>query len=60
MHAPTKRHQDSVDQVLSYVKCTPGKGLLFKKNDSREMEGFAYANWAGSVEDTKSTTSYCI
>lgn len=59
MHDPTKRHQSAVDQILRYLKGTPGMGILFKKSENRIVEGFADADWAGSAEDSKSTTGYC-
>ena len=59
MHSPTRRHLEAVNQILRYLKGTPGKGLLFQKTSQREIEGFADADWAGSVEDSKSTTGYC-
>ncbi|EOY17116.1 Cysteine-rich RLK (RECEPTOR-like protein kinase) 8 [Theobroma cacao] len=38
---------------------TPGKGLFFKKNELRSVEAFTDADWAGSVEDRRSTSGYC-
>lgn len=55
MHAPTIRHQNAVDQILRYLKGTPGKGMLYKKTENRKIEGFTDANWS----DSKSTTGYC-
>jgi len=59
MHSPRRRHFDAVNQILRYLKSTPGKGLFFRKNEQRSVECFADADWAGSVEDSKSTTGYC-
>ena len=59
MHSPRKKHLDAVNQILRYLKGTPGKGLLFSKSENRSVECFADADWAGSVEDSKSTTGYC-
>ncbi|XP_057984616.1 uncharacterized mitochondrial protein AtMg00810-like [Hevea brasiliensis] len=58
MHSPTKRHLEALNQILMYLKGTTGKGLFFKKNERRDVEGFADSDWAGST-DTKSTTGYC-
>lgn len=44
MHSPTKRHYEAVQQILRYLKGTPRKGLLFKKNDRRDVEGFVAAD----------------
>lgn len=59
MHAPKKRNQDVVDEILRCLKGTPEKGLLFKKSDSHEIEKFAHTDLAVSIEDTKFTTGYC-
>lgn len=58
MHSPTKRHYEAVQHILWYLKGTPGKGIFFKKNEQRNIEGFADADWGGST-DAKSTTCYC-
>ncbi|XP_023739185.1 uncharacterized mitochondrial protein AtMg00810-like [Lactuca sativa] len=58
MHSPTKRHYEVFQQILRYLKGTPGKGIFFKKNEQRNIEGFVDADWGGST-DAKSTTGYC-
>ncbi|XP_062104492.1 uncharacterized mitochondrial protein AtMg00810-like [Humulus lupulus] len=59
MHNRLKEHLEAVYRVLRYLKKTPGTRLLFKKNEERGVESFTDADWAGSVEDRRSTTSYC-
>ncbi|XP_074355848.1 secreted RxLR effector protein 161-like [Apium graveolens] len=59
MHDPLEKHQEAVYRILRYLKKTPGNGLLFKKNADRSVEAFTDADWAGSVEDRRSTTGYC-
>ena len=59
MHSPREAHLEAVYKILRYLKGSPGKGLLFKKNESREVEVFTDADWAGSTEDRRSTTRYC-
>lgn len=59
MHAPTKRHMEAANQILRYLKGSPGKGLLFKKTGVRDVVGFSDADWAGAVDDSKSTTGSC-
>ena len=58
MHSPTKRHYEAVQQILRYLKGTPGKGIFFKKNEQQNIEGFADVDWGGST-DAKSITGYC-
>ena len=59
MHSPKKWHLEAANHVLKVSQGTPGKGILFKKSENRDIEGFADANWVVSIEDNKSTTEYC-
>ena len=59
MHAPCQGHLDVVYRILRYLKLTPRKRLFFKKNDDRSVKVFIDANWAGSIDDRKSTSGYC-
>ena len=38
MNNPTEEHMEDVTRILRYLKMNPGKGLLFKKSDSREIK----------------------
>ena len=38
MHSPSKSHLDVVYRILKYLKGTPGRGLLFQKNEERKVE----------------------
>lgn len=29
MHSPSEEHMDAIYRILRYLKCAPGKGLLF-------------------------------
>lgn len=59
MNNPTEEHMEAVYRVLRYLKGTPGKGLLFKKNSSRNIKVYSDADWAGSQSDRRSTSGYC-
>ncbi|XP_024021529.1 uncharacterized protein LOC112091629 [Morus notabilis] len=59
MHEPYEEHLGAVHCILRYLKGTLGKGLFFKKNDSRKIEAFTDTDWAGSASDRRSTTEYC-
>ncbi|RVW46001.1 Retrovirus-related Pol polyprotein from transposon RE1 [Vitis vinifera] len=37
----------------------PGKGILFKKNNTLTLEAYTDADYAGSLVDRRSTTGYC-
>ena len=58
MHSPSKSHLDVVYRILKYLKGTPGRGLLFQKNEERKVEVYVHADWAGLVTDRRSTSGY--
>ncbi|KAM7488896.1 hypothetical protein LguiB_026380 [Lonicera macranthoides] len=59
MHSPCEEHLEAMYRILRYLKCSPGKGLFFRKNDKRGIEVYTDADWAGSVTDKRSTSGYC-
>ena len=59
MHSPYEKHLEAVYRILRYLKGTPGKGLLFKKNEKRGIEVYTDADWVGSITDRRSTSGYC-
>ena len=58
MHAPCEEHLEVVYKILKYLKGSLGKGLFFKKGETWTIEGFIDADWAGFVEDRRSTFGY--
>ena len=40
-------------------KVSIGKGLFFRKKETRSIEGFTDANWASTIDDQRSTSGYC-
>ncbi|BFG32875.1 hypothetical protein CerSpe_191490 [Prunus speciosa] len=49
----------AVNRILSYLKGTPGRGILMKNNGHTETTGYSDADWAGCPVDRRSTTGYC-
>ena len=58
-HSPYKSHLDAVYRILKYLKGTPGRGLMFKKNEGRNIEVYVDVDWESSVNDRHSTLGYC-
>lgn len=55
---PGKAHWQVVKRVFRYLKGTKHYALEFSKDDSIQFNGFTDADWAGDVDDRKSTTGY--
>ncbi|WVZ50164.1 hypothetical protein U9M48_001445, partial [Paspalum notatum var. saurae] len=60
LHAPTTEHWTAVKRILRYVKGTAGYGLKLQKSQSMLVSAFSDADWAGSVDDRRSTSGFCI
>jgi hypothetical protein len=59
MHSPRTAHMDVVTRILRYLKGCPGKGLLYTKQGNLQVECYTDADWAGSLDDRRSTSGYC-
>ncbi|KAK2404761.1 putative mitochondrial protein [Trifolium repens] len=57
MHSPSVTHFGVGKRVLRYIKGTSDFGIWYSKSDGK-LEGFVDSDWAGSVDDSKSTTGY--
>ena len=57
MHDPRERHLQAVNQILQYLKGSPGKGLLFKRGDMI-LEAYTDVNYACSLVDRRSSSGY--
>jgi hypothetical protein len=44
MHNPSEEHMDAVIRILRYLKSSPGKGLMFSKNDHLRVKGYMDAD----------------
>jgi hypothetical protein len=60
MHAPTDSHWAAVKRILRYLRGTASHGLHITRSSSFALHGFTDADWAGSVEDRKSTGGYLV
>ena len=59
MHNPGEQHMNAVMRILRYLKSAPGKGILFSKNTNKQnIEVYTDADWAGAVDDRRSTSGY--
>ena len=55
---PTEEHYTAVKRIMRYLKGTIDHGLLYPTNESQGFVGFSDADWAGDINDRRSTSGY--
>ena len=55
---PTKQHWIGVKRIMRHLKGTVHYGIVFSKQAPNECIGYSDADWAGDLDDRKSTTGY--
>jgi histone deacetylase 1/2 len=60
LHAPTTAHWTAVKRILHYVKDTSGLGITFRRSPSTLLSAFSNADWAGCLDDRRSTGGFAI
>lgn len=60
MSTPTELHLSAAKRVLRYLQGTIGFGILYQKGGNKELVGFTDSDYAGCVEDRKSTSGYAF
>eukprot|EP00253_Pinus_taeda_P006481 PITA_06481 len=58
MSAPKADHWIAAKRVLRYVRGTSDYGLLYTRSSDPILSGYTDFDWAGSVDDRKSTAGY--
>ncbi|GJU45485.1 retrovirus-related pol polyprotein from transposon TNT 1-94 [Tanacetum coccineum] len=58
MGEPSSSHMGAAKRVLRYVKGSLDLGIMFERNKVVKFEGYADSDWAGSIDDSKSTSGY--
>ncbi|XP_026410095.1 uncharacterized protein LOC113305228 [Papaver somniferum] len=60
MEKPCVSHWIAAKRVLRYVKGTLEYGLMYTGSKECSLHGFVDADWAGDMNDRRSTTGYCF
>jgi len=60
LHAPTTVHWSAVKRILRYVRGTMNLGLRIGNSKNMIVSGFSDADWAGCVDDRRSTGGFAI
>ncbi|KAI5350113.1 hypothetical protein L3X38_003004 [Prunus dulcis] len=60
MRHPCSTHLQAMKRIYRYIKGTLEHGLLFRASANLTLRAFSDANWAGSIDDRRSTTGACV
>jgi hypothetical protein len=60
MHSPIDGHWSLVKRIVWYLQGTTSYGLHITWGSSFSLHGFIDADWAGSLDDRKSTGGYLV
>lgn len=60
MHCASEVHLKAAKRVIRYIKGTINHGVKFQKSQNLKLLGYSDSDWAGSVDDMKSTSGYCF
>ena len=60
LHAPITSHWTAAKRISGYVKSTLTLGLTLSKSSSTIISTFSDADWAGYVDDRRSTGGFAI
>jgi hypothetical protein len=55
--APKEEHVKALKQLLKYIACTTGLGIMYGKK-REALEGYSDADYAGDVDERQSTSGY--
>eukprot|EP00253_Pinus_taeda_P004619 PITA_04619 len=58
MERPKETHWQAAKRILRYVNGTKGFGILYSSFESFMLTSYTDSDWAGSVDDKKSTSGY--
>ena len=58
MERPKEAHWQAAKRILRYVKGTKRFGILYTTSKYSDLIGYTDSDWAGSIDDRRSTTSY--
>ena len=60
MHCASEIHFQGAKRILRYVKGTVDYGIKFSQVKNFRLHGYSDSDWAGCVDDMRSTSGYCF
>lgn len=58
MERPTEMHLQAVKRILRYLRGTTEFGIIYRKGDEGKLRAYADSDYAGDVDDRKSTSGF--
>ncbi|KAL0318765.1 UNVERIFIED_CONTAM: Retrovirus-related Pol polyprotein from transposon RE1 [Sesamum angustifolium] len=58
MQSPSQVHYAAAKRILRYLRGTKDFGIWYKSTNNAKLVGYTDSDWAGSVDDMKSTSGY--
>jgi len=60
MHCASELHFQAAKRILRYARGTTEYGIKYTCSHSPKLTGFSDSDWAGSIDDMRSTTGFCF
>ncbi|XP_039119056.1 secreted RxLR effector protein 161-like [Dioscorea cayenensis subsp. rotundata] len=57
---PKESHLTAVKRIIRYVHGTAEYGIWYSKDSNSHLAGYSDADWAGNIDDRKSTSGGCF
>lgn len=58
MASPTQLHYAAVKRIMRYLKGTINYGIWYKQGERSDLVAYTDNDYAGDIDDSKSTSSY--
>ena len=56
---PRESHLKAIKRIINYVHGTSHYGIWYPHDSTLQLIGYSDADWAGSIDDRKSTSGCC-